>query len=266
MNMKKVNVLVTGGNSEIGVNLISTLHGDGFNIDCTFRHDNDRFKIIQPYLNRSFKVDFSSKKSIEDWLFLLPESYYDVVIFIHGTMEPIGKLGDVFYEDWLSCQQVNFNSIIQAMNYFLCSSKLKTKFITLAGGGVNGAPDMFNAYTSSKVALVKMNELLANDYPEHDFINIGPGWVRTPIHSQTISSENASLSSKIETERRIKENDFIPMSQVIETLIHFVKSSEKSYSGRNFSVSSGEVFDSDLLEKLRSDSHLFKLRRKLVDL
>lgn len=254
-------VLITGINSGIGGALASELAKKGYLIDGTYRKNNSTVQIADNFRADLYQVDFSEQRAIEDWVKHISFEDYEAIIFVHGTMLPIGKLHQVSFSEWQKCNQINFISITQVLHHALKKLKNGCKVITLAGGGINGAPSSYNAYTCSKMSLVKMTELLARDYPQFIFLNVGPGWVDTPIHKQTLNAVDIVPEASAETIRRYNEQEFVPMETVTKTLIHLIESADNNYSGRNFSVAANEVFLKNLPRLLKEDPNLLKLRR-----
>lgn len=251
-----INTLITGINSYIGNHLAINLQGQ-HSLSGTYRNNPPQQELINTKL---YQVDFSDNLSIENWLAQTDFTKIDNIVFIHGTLVPVGKLSDVDFESWHTAYTVNYLSIVKTLNHALKYLKPGAKVVSLAGGGVNSAPTNFHAYTSAKVALIKMTELLAAEYPEHIFINIGPGWVDTPIHQQTLEAAEKAPAACAETERRYRENDFVPLDDVTQTLVHLLQNADQRYSGRNFSVANGELFKQDIEILLREHEN-FKLRR-----
>lgn len=254
-------VLITGINSGIGGALASALAKKGYLVDGTYRQCCSTLQIAENLKADLHQVDFSDQSAIEDWVKQISFEDYEAIIFVHGTMLPIGKLDQVSFYDWQKCNQINFISITQVLHHALRKLRKGCKVITLAGGGVNGAPSSYNAYTCSKMSLVKMTELLARDYPQFIFLNVGPGWVDTPIHQQTLNAVDIVPEASAETTRRYNAQEFVPMESVTKTLIHLIESADNNFSGRNFSVAANEVFLKNLPSLLKEDPNLLKLRR-----
>lgn len=258
--MKKI--LITGINSDIAKAFVDKIYDEKkYEIEGTYRRVNRNVEILASKKINMSKVDFSDDESIDQWLNSIDVKEIDMIYFIHGDLKPIGKLGDVQFEQWREAQQVNFLSIVKVLNFCLGSLKKGCKILTLAGGGVNGAPVNFSAYTSSKVALVKLTELCAAEYPDLLFFCLGPGWVNTPIHQQTLESGAMAGDAYNETVKRLQNNDFIDMERVTNALNFFLDDANQVFSGRNYSVASGELQHTNLNSLLESDDNIFKLRR-----
>ena len=254
-------ILVTGANSGIGSALVDGFKSTKTIIDGTYRNKNPFYDKTSNFISTYSQVDFSNQANVLQWLQVTDFSNYDALVFIHGTMTPIGKLHQVAFDEWQRCNYTNYLSIVQILHHALPNLKAGCKVITLAGGGVNGAPESYSAYTNSKMSLVKMNELLAADYPEQIFINVGPGWGDTPIHQQTLNAQELVPKASAETLRRYNTDEFIPMEQVVRSLTYLIEQANRHFSGRNFSVSSNELFNDKLPKLLKKHDDLFKLRR-----
>ena len=82
--------------------------------------------------------------------------------------------------------------------------------ITFAGGGTNSAPRYNSSYVSSKIALTKSMELLDAEYEDTRFSILGPGWVKTKIHTEMLDASDDMKCEKLETSKRLSENNFVP--------------------------------------------------------
>ena len=99
------------------------------------------------------------------------------------------------------------------------------------------------------------------DVDEITFTILGPGWVKTKIHEQSIRKELANLDSYKETKRRIIENDFVEMKKVVESILWILSSDKTVVGGRNFSTAHDPWGTEELNDMLISDKDTFKLRR-----
>ena len=115
---------------------------------------------------------------------------------------------------------------------------------------------------TSKIALIKLTELISAEFQDIYPTIIGPGWVKTKIHNPTLKSGlNKSPKSYSETCRRFKENDFVPMNMVINCLKVIINSNDNRFAGRNISVKHDRWDLENFLEKEPLISSRYKLRR-----
>ena len=254
-------VLITGINSDIGFALTEVMLGKEYEIYGTYNEINDNVINLLKLNVKLYQVDFSKSEDINSWLQKIKFSQLELIFFMHGTLEPIGKLGDIEFSQWLRSNNINYLSIVSVLNFCLNKLNPSCRLITIAGGGVNNAPTHFSAYTSAKISLVKLTELCAAEYPQLLFFNLGPGWVDTRIHKQTLSAKEMAGNAYQATLERYESGKFVDMVDVINALLFLAERATLEYSGRNFSVASGELSDNSLKFKLASDDNLFKLRR-----
>jgi len=130
-----------------------------------------------------------------------------------------------------------------------------------AGGGTNSATVNYSAYTISKIALIKMTELLDTEITDTRFVIVGPGWVKTKIHQSTLDAGSKAGDNYDKTRVMLASEKCTPMEDVLDCCDWLIGSPKEIISGRNFST----VFDlwgSEALElKLIEDSNMYKLRR-----
>ena len=142
-----------------------------------------------------------------------------------------------------------------------CHSSSNPQVLFFAGGGTNSAPRNYSAYTLSKISLIKLVELLHEENDDITFSILGPGWVNTKIHNQSLSPDLSNLDSYHETKRRLENADFISMDQVISSIMWIFSQDRNVVGGRNFSTVY-DPFNSDNFAKvLASNPDVFKLRR-----
>jgi short-subunit dehydrogenase len=179
-------------------------------------------------------------------------------------MNPIGPFEDVNFDEWEAGFRVNFLTTLRVMRGLLPlrdRSVGSPIVILFAGGGVNSAPINFSAYTAAKIALIKMIELLAEEMSDTRFVILGPGWVDTKIHQETLQAATTAVEASKETRRRLKFGDFVPMERVLECIDWAISEDSAIISGRNFSVAHDRWGEIGLREKLTNDRDMYKLRR-----
>ncbi len=250
-------------NSDIGEALSIALKSKGYEIFGTYKSNRPLIKIPDKNLIKLDIKDFDSQefknwlKSIGDW---------DLFISCVGKQEPVGKFTSVDINEWVESVAENSTYQIAALINAIKSreSKSKADVILFAGGGTNSAVPHYSAYTLGKISLIKAVELLDAEIENLKFTILGPGWVKTKIHYQTIKAkENAGVNYKYTLEMIKNPDKFNPMSKVISDVFKIISLPKKLVSGRNFS-SVYDDFSSENLKKLQLiDKDFYKLRRNL---
>ena len=251
--------LIIGITSGIGSALAVHLNSMGFNVVGTARTQEASSNLP----NLSYPLDLTSYESIDHFINLFSTNHqWNNIIFCPAVMSPIGRFDSVVFHEWLNTFNINFSNQAYLLHSILpfCSGP-GSHVLFFAGGGTNSAPTHYSAYTLSKITLIKFVELLNEEIESTAFSILGPGWVKTKIHSQSLEPSLCHLSSYQETQRRLNESDFIDMDQVISSIIWILSQDKNIVGGRNFSTAHDPFDSDDFLEKLSSDSNVFKLRR-----
>lgn len=188
---------------------------------------------------------------------------WDVLAILAGTMEPIGPFAEVNFDAWAQSIEANFTNQLRILHALLPVRARQSSPLVLyfAGGGTNGAPVNFSAYTVSKIALIKMCELLDAEMPDVRFAIVGPGWVRTKIHEETLRAEDRAGDGHARTLAMLRDGNFTPMEDVLDCCDWLVAAPKNAVSGRNFSVVYDSWGDENLEKLLRDDPQMYKLRR-----
>ena len=227
-----------------------------------------------PKKNEIIRVSRSSKSDIQiDWSkgyvpFTSQEklklSNWDILVSFIGSQEPFGKIDTLNPLTIIEGISVNFSYQFASLSELLKIRRKdkQVKVILFAGGGTNSAPKDYSVYITSKIGLIKLTELIDSEFNNVHPTIIGPGWVKTKIHQPTIvEGEKKSPKSFYETQRRFSENDFVPMSKVIECISTIINTKDNRFSGRNISVQHDDWENPNFLKNNEDQNSLYKLRR-----
>ena len=130
-----------------------------------------------------------------------------------------------------------------------------------AGGGTNSAPTRYSAYTVSKIACIKMCEILDAEIQDTVFTILGPGWVDTKIHSATLRAGVESAGKNyLRTIEVIESSNWTAIDDVIECCDWLINARREVVAGRNIDAVA-DPWDSDAINDIASDPDMFRLRR-----
>lgn len=251
--------LIIGYDSELGQTIGKHLEGHDWLVKGTTRRQNRVSREI------TF-LDLSDQNSVLAGVnsLLLNVADWDLLVLSVGQLSPIGKIDEVEYESWKSAFYVNFlNQFLLIRCIIKQSDFLPPRFrhiLTFAGSGTNSAPMNFSAYTLAKVSMIKAVELLAAEYPKYIFLSLGTGWMKSPIHQQTLQAGESIGATFWETQRRLRENDFGEPSLLTEFVDWFVNCNNPLVSGRNIALQGDEWKSAEFIEKCLASSDSYKLR------
>ena len=182
-----------------------------------------------------------------------------------GSQDPIGMFADCEFENWKESISINFIEQLRVLHSLLpvrnFDSKLEPLVLFFAGGGTNNATTHYSAYTISKIASIKMMELLDAEMPDIRFAIMGPGWVNTKIHQTTLDAKDKAGENYIRTIEKLKGEECNPMERVLDCCDWMMSSSKEVIGGRNFSCVYDQWEKSEIADMLKKDRNLYKLRR-----
>lgn len=238
MSSKQVSqpkAIVIGLGSVIGGFVATRLQQSGWSVVGTARSgtrlESEFDKVIRCDLDDSESIDLAEKAlraASVDWSLLFVAA---------GTMQPIGKFFDVEASDWESAVQVNAFGPLRLLRALwpLRSSDESPTVCFLAGGGTNNDFPNYSAYCVAKILLIKLVELLQSEEPSSKFVIIGPGYVRTPIHEETISAGSAAGKNHERT-RQLLQGPGTSLETVYQHVLVCHRESVDLVGGRNFST------------------------------
>ena len=247
-------------NSDIGYFFAEKLIKKNYKIIGTYRKYNKRLSDLKKKGVILKKIDFSkdlSKKIIQN---IVKEcNKWDLLLNFVGDQRPIGKILDLKNKEIIKSFNINFLSQFIITKEILKYRNKNSFVLYFAGGGVNNATKYYSSYTLSKIALIKLVELLDFEIRDTKFTIIGPGWVNTKIHKATLQSSKAGKNKQL-TKKKLKSKKLTSMDEIFKFFEWLHTEKKKIISGRNFSV----VYDKNinkLKKKLSKNENFYKLRR-----
>ncbi len=268
--MKNKNAIIISVSSDIGAALAKDWRSKGWNVSGTYRTPSPLVdKLTTQHGVHCYPCDLTNVQSVVNTCDAIIENYssWDVMILAPGNLEPIGNFDTVDFDHWEESMQVNLLQQLRIVHRLLpkrafSSDDLDPVVLFFAGGGTNNAVTHYSSYTLSKIALIKMCELLDAEIPDVRFVIVGPGCVKTKIHEPTLRlGSKASGDNYQRTLDRLHNNECTPMNDVIDCCNWLITTPCKEVGGRNFSVVSDAWGSNELEKKLNIDHDLYKLRR-----
>jgi len=198
--------------------------------------------------------EFVKNKALNNW---------DNLIILPATQLPIGLPDEVDPKKWANSININFtNQIYLLLKLLAKRSKKKIKRIILwSGTGSNNAPKYYSAYTVSKISLTKITEIFDAELNDCILSVIGPGWVKTKIHNETLRNKIYSRENYFNTKYHLKNNIFNSIKSVTDCVLAIMKLPKESIGGRNISVQFDNWRSKKFNDFLKSDINIYKLRR-----
>jgi FkbM family methyltransferase len=256
--------LIISGSSDIGTSIIKSIRKKN---KVIFTYNNTKPSELSHI--SSLRLDILSKKSIKKFIKKKIINDWDCLVFLPASQDPVGPFNKSTSEDWVKSVNLNFTNQIYLLRELLDKKSNKKNFVNSvvfwAGGGVNDSPKNYSAYIVSKIAQIKMVELLDNEIDDVKFSIIGPGWVKTKIHQTTFLAKDKAGDNFFRSQKIFNDNNFVSMKQVVTCFNQIVKSKKKIFGGRNVSAKNDQWNEKDFRLLLETDENMFKLRRNKND-
>lgn len=257
--------------SDIGMALARHWHGKGWEIAGTFRTGSEGVSELDDLGALLLHADFSDVDSIKKVCSQLADQFgeWDVLVVCPASLEPVGLFEEINFDDWRRSIELNFTNQLGFIHALLPNRRAGEgecpSVITWAGGGVNDAPQRYSAYTLSKIAQVKMMELLDAEIADTKFVILGPGWVHTKIHNETLAAGSVAGDNFDKTSDKLKSGGWTQMDRVLSCCDWVISVPREIVGGRNFSVAHDAWGEASLGKALSNDADMYKLRRNKND-
>lgn len=263
-------VIIVGALSSIGQALSREWAENGWQVYGTYYKNKKQSEKFKDSKTSLVYCDLSNDLSVESACLELKKlcPVWDALVLCPASLEPIGLFGDVNIDHWKNSVELNFVNQIKIVHLLLPSRRKDVSLgpcvIFFSGGGINEVTTNYSAYTISKIATIKMAEILDMEVPDTRFVSLGPGWVDTKIHKQTIKAGSKAGQNYERTIKKIKSNDFTPMNLIIECCNWIINSPKKVISGRNINIVYDDWRNSRFSKQLIKDHNLLKLRKNIL--
>ncbi len=264
---EKRSVIVISVSSDIGTAISRRWLASGWYIYGTYRTRSQTVVDLEGSGVTLVQCNLSDPSSIRDACSRLRTfcAEWDILVMCPGVQDPIGTFPECNFDEWEESVRVNFASQMRIIHELLRSRRVNSTpgpcILLFAGGGTNNATVNYSAYTVSKIALIKMCELLDAEIPDTRFSILGPGWVKTKIHESTLRAAARAGANYRHTIKKLANDECTPMDQVLDCCDWLVNAPREIASGRNFSVVFDKYGTRELEERLVQEPDMYKLRR-----
>ncbi len=259
-------VFILSASSDIGLHLMDRYLAEGCVVIGTYRRPHALDKYLTHPRAHVLPLDLDEPQCIDEALKFMRNKNltWDLFIASNGTMEPIGPFMDLDGAAWQQSITTNAlmpSRLLKAL-YPLRRPGQVSSAAFFAGGGTNNPFRNYSAYCLSKIILIKLCELLDDEAPEIKAFILGPGYVRTKIHAETMAAAERA-GENLERTQNFMATDGTALDDIYDCMEWCVTQSRSVVGGRNFSV----VHDpwrnggAALAAALTSDANRYKLRR-----
>lgn len=272
--LKNKTAIITGAGGGIGSTIAKTLAKEECSIilvDC-LKTSLDRIsKELEKYNCKflTLTANACNEKEVNNAVdtTLKKFSKIDILVNTAGIQGPIGPLVNNDINKWIETINVNLNGTILFIKAVLPAMLKQSygKIINFSGGGAFNPRPNFSAYATSKAAVVRLTETLAEELKEYNIqVNaISPGAVNTMMLEQVLGAGPGAAGEKFYEKAKKQKKEGGDPPQLAADLVLFL-SSEQSYnlSGKTISAKwdNWREWDKEKISKIMS-SDLYTLRR-----
>ncbi len=265
-------VVVFSLTSDIGLHVALRYRERGFKVYGTYKSSSGKEQILNSIPDaKLYYCDANSFSSVDEAVQLISNDInaWDILISCPCIPEPLKPFFESDIDEWTSSFSLNSLAQLRFMHRIRNKARINTNndpmVVFFAGGGTNNAVINFSAYTSAKIHLIKMFELLAAEDASCKYVILGPGWTKTKTHYRTLAATpEDSPKHKEVLEFMSRENVGTPLDDIYFCIDWMDRQKILHVSGRNFSI----VYDpwnkndgKDLIQLLSNDDNMYKLRR-----
>lgn len=255
--------LIISISSDIGRALALHFFKKGDDVVGTYRTESSILSELRNFAITLVQCDLNNPISLENATKQL--SYpWDRLIVAPGTLEPIGNFEEIDFSAWRVGIEVNFLAPLQLVHDLLPLRNQRARILFFAGAGTNGPAPCYSCYALSKIGLIKMCEQLSSEISDATFSIVGPGWVGTKIHNETLKAKEMAGANYEHTIHQLDRGELVPMERVIACCDWILHEDPRAVNGRNFSLVHDAWQTNQLRDALIANPDLYKLRRKQI--
>jgi NAD(P)-dependent dehydrogenase (short-subunit alcohol dehydrogenase family) len=268
---RPLRVVVTGGSSGIGAEIVKALANDGHQVyTCARRRDRLDAVTEGDTIARGFVCDVGDEAQVRAFAAWIGEqtAAIDVLINCAGAFGAIGPVAETDSAAWFDTIRVNLFGTYLVTRQLLPSlaSSPDPRIVNVSGGGAFSPFPNYSAYACSKAAIVRLTECLAAELaPQGIMVNaLAPGFIPTEAHEKTLEAgaERAGALHFKRTQAVLAEGG-ASLVAVVECLKAMISPRAHGLTGKtisaNFDPWRTDAFFERLADITRSD--LWTMRR-----
>jgi 3-oxoacyl-[acyl-carrier protein] reductase len=257
--------LITGASGVIGGAIARRFQEEGAFLALTYcsRKQGNGETGAEPYNEKVFQIslDIRVRENVAEVIKQVTARFgtIDVLVNCTGILGPIGPTSSVVEDDWVRAVETNlFGSfyLTRAVLPVMLTQSMG-KIIHFSGGGAAYARPYYSAYSTSKAALVRFTESLAEELREaHIDINtIAPGAVNSRMWDQVRALQDPDPKTAEEI-RKMEETGGVPPDRAADLAVFLASDRSNGLTGRLISAvwDDWRALDQRIPEVMNSDA------------
>lgn len=251
MKLTALNAVITGGSQGLGRAIAENYLREGANIVICARSAADldvatrelRALAAPGQIVASRPCDVSSEADVESLRAFAAATLGEVHVVVAnaGIYGPMGPTEEVDIAEWRRALDINLFGVLLPCRAWMPEFKRRGsgKFVVISGGGATNPMPNISAYASSKAAVVRLVECLAQELEPFDVqINaIAPGALRTRMMEEVLAAGPEKVGGKFFSQnQKWTEDGATPLHLGAELAVHLGSAESGNITGRLLSA------------------------------
>jgi len=247
MKLSGETVVITGAGRGIGEAVAHAFAQSGANLVLLARTRHEVDRVARQTAERgvtsiALAGDVSKRPDLQGMVAATLERFgrIDVLINAAGVYGPIGPFARMDLDQWTAAIEINLMGTVFAIHAVLphMLAQRKGVIINFSGGGAVQPLPRFSAYGTSKAAVVRLTETLAEEVKESGVrINaIAPGAVNTRLLDQVLAAGESAGTAFYAKALEQKENGGTPPERAAELAVFLASPQGQGVTGRLISA------------------------------
>lgn len=251
MKLAGRNAIITGANRGFGFEIAKKFVAEGASVVICGR-DADQVERAVEALQKlthskqtvlGLPLDVSVEENVKQMINTAIDKLerIDIVVNNAGVYGPKGLIEDVDSNEWTSAIHINLFSVFFMCKWILPHMKKNNagKIINLSGGGATAPLPRISAYATSKAAVVRLTETLAEECREYaiDINAVAPGALNTRLLDEVLES-GPNVVGKAFYEKALKQkaNGGTPLELGAELCVYLASPATDGITGKLISA------------------------------
>lgn len=243
-SMKDKVVLVTGAGRGIGKRLALGFAGEGAHVVLIARSKAEldvAHMEIQHSGGSSIRLagDVRDRQFLQDAVNRSHAKFgrsVDVLICAAGIQGPIGALTDTDPDQWWETMEINFGGVVNACRAVLPGmiAARSGKIIAITGGGAARPRPFFAGYASSKAAVARFIESLAEEVPDENIQAncLSPGGTYTVMTDEILRAGDRAGWRDVESAEQVRLTGGVPPEKQLGLALFLASPRSNHINGR----------------------------------